>query len=117
MPRLHLRFARTCGTLAASLLLAGAVHAEGETCTPSAPGAVSLIVLQSASAVHELAKAMRGDVVTRDATTVVFADGRVISSDVGKVGDHLNALGWSTSHIDMVSSLPARRARPRRAAG
>jgi hypothetical protein len=117
MPRLR-QLARTCGILASSLLwLASPAGAEAETCEPGSTGPVSLILLQSAGAVHELAAALRGTVITRDATTVVFADGRIISSDVGKVGDHMNALGWSSRSIDMMASFPARRARPRGRSG
>ena len=99
------------------LLLAGAASGESESCESRPTGPVSLILLQSPKAVHELAAALRGTVRVRDATTVVFEDGRIVSSDVGKVGDHMNALGWSSRSIDMVSSLPARRARPRGRSG
>jgi len=116
MSRLR-QLARTCGILASSLLWLASAAGAGETCEPASTGPVSLILLQSASAVHELAGALRGRVITRDATTVVFADGRIISSDVGKVGDHMNALGWSARSIDMMASFPARRARPRGRSG
>ena len=104
--------------LASCVLTALAVSAQADpNCKPTPPGSVSLIVLQSSSAVHELAGALRGTIVARDDTTVLFADGRVISSDVGKVGDHLNTLGWAERPIRMVSSLPARRAPPRGSSG
>lgn len=101
----------------AMALWAGAAASAGEVCEPAPTGAVSVIVLQSASAVQELGSALRGTVILRDATTVIFRDGRVISSDVAKVGDHLTALGWESRPIEMVASMPARRARPRGRSG
>jgi len=77
------------------------------------------MVLESEAKVHELARALaRGvPVVSRDAATVVFQDGRIITADLAGVDRHLNALGWSRRNIEFVASFPAKRARPRRARG
>jgi hypothetical protein len=75
---------------------------------------VSLVILQSGSKVQELAASVRdASVVRRDADTVIFDDGRVITSDVSAAGDHLNALGWGDRRIDVAVSVPRRRALPR----
>jgi hypothetical protein len=85
---------------------------------PSSRGAVSLIILSSGRKVHELAGSVKdAQVVAKDGETVVFADGRVITSDPEAAGVHLNRLGWSRRRIDVTATFPAKRARPRRARG
>ena len=85
---------------------------------PSSGGSVSLIILSSERKVHELAKSVKdSQVVAKDSQTVVFADGRVITSDPEAAGVHLNHLGWSRRRIAVTASFPAQRARPRRARG
>jgi hypothetical protein len=69
-------------------------------------GAVSIVVLASSSKVHEFAATVRGTpVLRRDKETVVFADGRVVTSDVEAAGRHLNALGWGSRNVQIVASL------------
>jgi hypothetical protein len=109
-------------TLAVSALLAGgrAALAQGEVCeTPPSRGPISIIVLQSGDRVHELAGSVaRGaSIVAKDASTVIFDDGRVITADVEAAGRHLNALGWGARRIHFVASFPKRAARPRRSFG
>jgi len=86
----------------------------GEVCEVPHGGPVSLIILASGSKVQQYARATKGTVVRRDAKTVVFLDGRVITSDVEAAGRHLNALGWGGRQIKVMASFPAQRARPRR---
>jgi hypothetical protein len=117
LPRLLLGAA-----LCAALLCAGTPGFAGEVCdggAASGSGPVSLLILKSDAQVHELARALaRGvPVVSRDAGTVVFRDGRVITADVGGVDRHLNALGWSQRNIEIVASFGTTKARPRRARG
>ena len=45
---------------------------------------------------------------TRNAETVIFEDGRVITADVEAAGDRLNELGWNGRELQLVSSLPRR---------
>ena len=53
-------------------------------------------------------------IASQDAATVVFADGRVVTSDVSKASDHINALGWGSRRIDVVASFRLRQgSRPR----
>lgn len=102
--------------LLAALALPAAALARGEVCErPTARGPVSLIILASGAKVHELAESVtRGaTVVARDAETVVFDDGRVITADVEAASEHLNRLGWGARGIRVVATFPAKRARPR----
>lgn len=110
--------------LCLGLLLAVAAPAgaqQGEVCEarPSASrGPVSLVILASGAKVRELAASVKDTpVVARDANTVIFADGRVITADVASAGEHLNALGWGSRRIDVTATFPARRARPRSSYG
>ena len=93
--------------------------AAGEVCeSPPARGPVSLIILSSGRKVHELAASVKNArILAKDANTVVFDDGRVITADVDGAGEHLNQLGWGGRRIDVAVSFPAQRARPRRARG
>ena len=111
------RFA--CAALVAALLLAGAPAAragESDSCeVVPQTGPVSLLILASGNKVQELAATVRGSaVVRRDATTVVFRDGRVITSDVAAASTHINALGWGQRSISVVATVAKPKRRPRR---
>jgi hypothetical protein len=105
------------GALALVLALAlGSPSAAqaGEVCeVPPTSGPVALIILASGSKVHAYARTLKGAVALRDAETVIFGDGRVITADVEAAGRHLNALGWGARRVDVVASFPAARPRPR----
>lgn len=95
---------------------------QGEVCERGPAsygnGPVSLVILASGAKVRELAASVKDTpVVARDAATVVFADGRVITADVDAAGEHINALGWGARRIRIAATFPAKRARPRRAYG
>ena len=103
-----------CLLLASCLVLAGApLRARGASeCDLSGP--VSLLILQSGVRVHEFARSVRGaDVIARDSSTVIFGDGRVVTSDVESATRHLNALGWGGRPIEIVASFRLRPARRR----
>ncbi len=89
----------------------------GEICEVPSAGPVALVVLASEAKVKAYARTQKGTVIRRDAKTVVFLDGRVITSDIEAAGRHLNALGWGARRIDVVASFAAPRARPRRSRG
>jgi hypothetical protein len=82
-------------------------------CDPRAgQGSVSILVVASRQRVREFAASVRdARVVRRDADTVLFEDGRVVTSDVGALGPHLNALGWGHRKIAIVGSFASRRPR------
>lgn len=103
-----------------ALVLAGsAPSGAGELCDPVAVARVSLLILANAERVQTLAKSIGAHtrVLARDDATVVFEDGRVLTSDPSGASRHLNALGWGAKPIDLVASfvrsrsLPARRRR------
>jgi hypothetical protein len=90
----------------------------GPVCeVPTSSGPVALIILASGSKVHAYARTLKGTVARRDAETVIFHDGRVITADIESASRHLNALGWGARSINVVASFPAQRARPRRDRG
>jgi hypothetical protein len=105
--------------LVASLLLssplwlaaAPAALAAGEACDTSGP--VSLLIVATPAKVREFAASVRdAAVLGGDATTVVFSDGRVVTSDVTAASRHLNRLGWGGRPIDVVASFRRRTRRP-----
>lgn len=104
-----------CLSLGLALALAASVAWSAETCAPSGP--VSLIILQSGQKVRELAASLGGPVLRADSSTVIFADGRVITADVVAAERHLNEVGWGERRIEVLASFPKRRARPRRPSG
>ncbi|RIL04777.1 MAG: hypothetical protein DCC71_12825 [Proteobacteria bacterium] len=64
---------------------------------------------------EELAASLRdAPVAARDRGTVIFADGRVVTSDVDAATRQLNRLGWGTRRIEIVASF---RLRPQQAPG
>ena len=102
------------GVSLALLLVAAPVAAtSGGTCDAGGPGgsggSVALVVLASAERVARYAATVEGvKVLRRDSDTVVFADGRVVTSDVAAAGRHLNALGWGSRRVEVVASFPSR---------
>ena len=86
----------------------------GKVCeVPSGSGPVALIILASGSKVHAYARTLKGTVARRDAETVIFHDGRVITANIGAAGRHLDALGWGSRDVKVVASFPPAKARPR----
>ncbi|MDJ0786136.1 MAG: hypothetical protein QNK05_04970 [Myxococcota bacterium] len=102
------------GAILATLLAFGPAGAlAGPQCEAPASGggggAVSLVVLASPEKVHTLARELPAvPVLRRGPATVVFADGRVVTSDVEAAGRHLNALGWAGRRIEVMASFPSR---------
>jgi len=100
-------------TLALALTLGSFATARaGQVCEVST-GPVSLIVLASGAKVQAYARTQQGTVARRDAETVIFHDGRVITADIAAAGRHLDALGWGSRDIRVVASFPPAKARPR----
>jgi hypothetical protein len=79
---------------------------------------VSLLVLANDQKVQSFAATVKDTpIVSQEAGTVVFVDGRVITSDVSKASDRINALGWGSRHIQIVASFPVSRRRTSRSFG
>ena len=88
-----------------------AAHAQAPAlCEPGqSSSSVSLVILSSPKKVHELAASIQGvQVLKRDAATVIFSDGRVVTSDVESASRHLNKLGWGKRSINVVASFKTR---------
>ena len=84
----------------------------GEACDAGGgPGSVSLILVASPTQVHEFARATRGQILRKGSDTVVFTDGRVITSNASSASAHLNALGWADRRIEVAASFAPRRRR------
>ena len=108
-----------CVWLASGLCWPAGPAGAGDVCDPAAAGSVSLIILKTPEKVIELAKSVAKGVpvVARDATTIVFRDGRVITSDVEAVSRHLNRLGWGERRINVVAAFAVGRKAPARRRG
>ena len=118
-PRIHSYAA--CLAMGAALLSAApaAAAASGATCeVGGASGPVSIYILQSPERVQTFAASVKGvPVVMRKPATVIFGDGRVVTSDVESAGDLLNELGWGRRRIEIAASFGSRRAPRRRSFG
>lgn len=79
----------------------------------SRKGPVSLLILPNNARVRSYAATVKDSpIVSHSATTVVFGDGRVVTSDVTKASRHINDLGWETRPISVVASFNKRMRRP-----
>ena len=121
LPVLHRTVRVAALSLAAALLLPSASLAqESGVCevggAPVPSGPVQLLLLSSDRAVHKFAKSVKNsEVLVRDSGTVIFADGRVVSSNPTAVESHLRDLGWTKRPLKLVASFRIRQAtRPRR---
>ena len=76
-------------------------------CDPAA-SPVMIIVVESPRKVAS-ASALWKDtpILVQDPETVVFTDGRIVTSSIEATGDRLQSLGWAHRDIEIVSGLPA----------
>jgi hypothetical protein len=86
-------------------------HARGSDqvgiCEPGASPVMIVIVesprkVQSASALWKATP-----IVVQKADTVVFSDGRIVTSQIEETGPLLQSLGWTHRQIEIVGGLPA----------
>ncbi len=95
----------------------GTLHsarADGAVCESKPTGSVMLLIVSTKRKVQDYASTLTHiPVVARDTTTVVFQDGRVVTADVGKAGQHLNDLGWASLRMEVVASFGMRPQRRR----
>jgi len=76
-------------------------------CDPSA-APVMIVVVPSPKKVESASELWKATpIVARDPETVVFADGRIVTSRLEATGDHLQTLGWTHRDIEIVGGLPA----------
>lgn len=69
---------------------------------------VVVVVLESPQAVRARRAREAAAVVSEDASTVVFADGRVLTARLEEVGTHLGRLGWAEREIVISSRFASR---------
>lgn len=69
---------------------------------------VMIVVVDSPRQVRSAAGLWKAAAVLRqDPETVVFADGRIVTSRLDATGGHLQSLGWQHRDIEIVGGLPA----------
>jgi len=78
---------------------------------PTTP--VLLVLVPSPERVAPAAEGLsRSPALVRSRDTVVFADGRVVTSDLTAASAHLNTLGWAERPIEIAGAGTSRRASP-----
>ena len=76
---------------------------------PPDTGPVTVLIVDSERAVKSAAAQYTDEpILHRDAETVIFEDGRVITSKVEDVSHYLNELGWSGRELQLLGSMPRR---------
>jgi hypothetical protein len=69
---------------------------------------VMIVVVESPRKVKSAAGLWKTTpVLAEDPETVVFADGRIVTSRLDATGEHLQSLGWAHRDIEIVGGLPA----------
>ncbi len=79
-------------------------QAVGGMCGPRSEP-VLVVLVASPPRVREAAAGLsKAPVLVSAADTLIFADGRAVTSDLGSVSRHLNALGWATRPIEIAGA-------------
>lgn len=66
---------------------------------------VLLVLVESPQQVRAAADGIsRARPLVNEADTVIFADGRAVTSNLASVSAHLNALGWASRKIEIVGA-------------
>jgi hypothetical protein len=90
-------------------LAPGAEIPDAVNVCPPETGPVTVLIVDSERAVKSAAAQYTDEpILRRDAETVIFEDGRVITSKVEEVSHHLNELGWSGRELQLLGSMPRR---------
>jgi hypothetical protein len=90
--------------LLCAALPAGAADAQGGMCGPASEP-VLLVLVDSPQQVRGAADGLsRARPLVNEADTVIFADGRAVTSSLAAVSTHLNALGWASRKIEIVGA-------------
>ena len=98
------RRALPLGLLVAMLATASADAQSGGMCgAPSEP--VLLVLVQSPKDVKRAADGLSTTrVLVNEADTVIYADGRAVTSSLDSVSAHLNKLGWAKRKIEIAGA-------------
>ena len=93
--------------LALVLLTASEAWSSGGMCS-APPTPVLLVIVESKarvpSAATGLSKTRR---LVETADTVIYADGRAVTSDLAAISGHLNKLGWAERPIEIAGAAGA----------
>ena len=98
--------------LSLSLWLAPPALAAGGMCdAPSEP--VLLVLVEKPQQVAGAAAGLsRAKALVSESDTIVFADGRVVTSDLASASRHLNTLGWAKRRIEIAGAGTSTRPPP-----
>jgi hypothetical protein len=100
------------GGLLATLSAAPAIAQTGGMCGPQSEP-VLVVLVQSPQQVRAAADGIsRTQPLVNAADTVIFADGRAVTSDLASVSAHLNALGWASRKIEIAGAGTSTRLPP-----
>lgn len=81
-------------------------------CGPE-PGPVLVVVVESKARVPGAAAGLSpAPRLVDTADTVIYADGRAVTSDLAAVSAHLNKLGWAERPIEIAGAGTSRRPSP-----
>ena len=99
-----------------ALLAPAAAWADGQMCGPPT-GPVLIVIVDSKARVPRAAAGLSSTRrLVETADTIIYADGRAVTSDLAAVSVHLNKLGWAKREIQIAGagSLPPPPAATRR---
>jgi len=107
---------RACRCLVAlGLSLAGfapGAVAQGGMCGAS-PEPVLVVLVESKAKVAPAAAGLsKAPVLVNGADTIIYADGRAVTSDLASISHHLNALGWAARPIEIAGAGTSTRLSP-----
>lgn len=93
-----------------ALALGAPASVHARSCrVATSKGPVSILILDSPRKVDEFAASVKdAPVAARDRGTVIFQDGRVVTSDVEAATRQINGLGWGARKIEIVASFRMR---------
>jgi hypothetical protein len=86
--------------------------AEGGMCgAPTGP--VLVVLVESAPKVAAAASGLsKTRALVNTADTVIYADGRAVTSDLASISQHLNQLGWASRPIEIAGAGTSTRLPP-----
>ena len=92
--------------------LAPEASAQGGMCG-SSPEPVLVVLVESAPKVRAAAAGLsKAPVLVSAADTLIYADGRAVTSDLGSISQHLNRLGWADRPIEIAGAGTSTRLPP-----
>jgi len=107
-----MRGAVQCLLVLALAGFAAGAAAQGGMCG-SSPAPVLVVLVESAPKVHAAAASLsKAPVLVSGADTIIFADGRAVTSDLASISQHLNQLGWASRPIEIAGAGTSTRLPP-----